>query len=472
VAAEAPAPRAHAVTAIELHANARANFDVKAEALLGRLVSAPAEPEADATDRRAPSEQVVTRLPPDARQSETPVFRDGEGTIVARAFIHDGQVVGLQVDGYRALRTLAEAMQKTDALRPLVTVGTLEALIFEWVHARFTGRIHQPMSDAVLERLATRVAAFEVVVPLFRVELPEPITIGRVTLRVITSADFTRWESATAAVAKDPESAARRTQLFFAERKRMQGFAAATLTVVGESDRVVQVALEEADEAAALLRLFSPAMLSPRARSFCAPWGRQNIEAPAYLLFEPDAAHLLFGQHVEISHDIIWRLDTARVRLIRQQALDALAERLFTGNRSGFADEVRAAILLYSQTALRGTPTDKVLAVVLPLEAFLRRNATENITENFALRLALAVGETRDERRRIAAVAKAAYELRSRYVHHGKTITSHEDLETLRQFMQIAWRFFIALGLKVLPGYSDRAAYLAALDDQRFGADS
>lgn len=453
----------------ELHQKARVNFDAKAEALLGLLVSTPAAPGEASAGPRAGSEQVVTRLPGHARLSETHVFRDGGGAVAARAFTHDGYMVGLQRDGYRALRTLSEAMQSTAALRSVVVVESLEALIFDWVHARVAGRTDRPMSDIVLDELAAQVAAFEAVIPLFRVELPEPLTVGRVILRTVTAADFARWESAT--TPDQPSEVATHQRMFAEERRRMQGFAAATLTVVGECERALEVAFEEADRAAALLRLFSPAMLSPWARSFCAPWGRENIEAPAFLLFDPGSPRLLAGRRMDTPHDFVWRLDGARVRLIREGGFDALANRLFAGEPSGFAGEVRAALLLYSQTALRGTPTEKLMAVVLPLESFLRRNGTENITENFALRLALATGATRDERRRIAALAKNAYELRSRYVHHGKAVTDSSDVEAVQAFMRVAWRFFVALGLQVVSRYPDRLAYLAALDDEKFGSD-
>jgi hypothetical protein len=122
-----------------------------------------------------------------------PVFRDGEGTITARAFIHDRRMVGLQGAGYRALRALAEQMQGTSGLSAVVTVDRVEELIFTWLHGRHTGRTRDPMSEWVLAQLDDRVASFEVVVPLFRVLLPEPISIGRVTLRTITRADFERW---------------------------------------------------------------------------------------------------------------------------------------------------------------------------------------------------------------------------------------------------------------------------------------
>ena len=468
-AAERVAPGRNAHPLPELHQKAREHFDAKAEALLGLLVSSPATPSEASAEPRAGDEQVVTRLPDHARLSETHVFRDGGGALAARAFTHNDHVVGLQRDGYRALRTLSEAMQGTAALRSVVGVESLEALIFDWIHTRVAGRTERPMSDVVLEELAARVAAFEAVIPLFRVELPEPLTVGRVTLRTVTAADFARWESAT--TPDQPSGVAAHQRMFAEERRRMQGFAAATLTVVGESERALEVALEEADWAAALLRLFSPAMLSPWARSCCTPWGRENIEAPTFLLFDPGSPRLLAGRRMDTPHDFVWRLDAARVRLIRAGGFDALADRLFAREPSGFAEEVRAALLLYSQTALRATPTHKLMAALLPLESFLLRSESGPISEVLSLRLAHATGGPRDERKRTAVLAKKAYGLRSQYVHHGKKVAASADVETVREFLQLAWRFFLAVGLHEVSRYPDRQAYLAALDDQKFGAD-
>lgn len=320
------------------------------------------------------------------------------------------------------------------------------------------------MSADVLDKIAARVAEFEVVLPLFRVELAEPIQIGRVVLRTITSANFTRWESAAAPAPNEASPHLR--ALFLQERKKMQGFAAATLVLRGERDRVLEVAREEAEQAVSILRLFSLAMLSPRARSFCTLWGRQNLESTSYLLFEPTRVSVVTGSHIDTTQDYVWRIDAERLRLIRQQALDSLLQALYEGTASTFRDEVRSALVLYSQSALRSTPAEKLLAILIPLESFLLGNASEPIVDNISTRLAFAIGETLEDRKRIVGVARAAYAMRSAYVHHRRPINDLEAIETLREFMQYAWRFFLGLGLQASQ-YRERTEYLTALDDRR-----
>ena len=462
---ESSAPAAE----ITLHPEARRNFDAKADALLTMLSLVPPDPEGSTeSDDMGERAHVVTELPPHARPGRTLLFRDGEGAPVARVYRHGATEVGLQGTGYRELRTLAERMQGTRDLRSVITVEMLERLIFEWLGERFVGATTTPMTDAVLARIAMLFAEYEVVIPLYRVEIEAPLQFGRVALRSITAGDFNRWMVA-AGPPSNPAVAAQLRIAMQQERRRMQGFAAAVLTLRGEKRRVLQMALDEAEKTSAMLRLFSPAMLSPVARSYCAPWGRQGIDTPSYLLLNQSHPGLEIGSYLEIKEDFTWRLSAERICLIREQALDGLNQNLVDGTPTAFAEEIRTALILYSQCALRRTAVDKLLTILLPFESFLLRSQTESITENIAMRFAWATGATGVERRRMRTVAQEVYAMRSRYLHHRTPIEGLEQLETLREFMEYVWRFFMKLGLDVVSTYPDRAAYLADLDDRRLG---
>lgn len=453
---------------LDLHPNARANFDEKAEALLAMLVTGPADAgRAPSTDPTGANEPFVSRLPDHAIASGVTVFRDFEGSIVARCFEYRGEIIGLQDDGYRALRKVAEGLQRTTTLRGVIGVDSLEALIFRWLRARVVGAMSHPMSAEVLAGVADLVGSYELVLPLFRVQLPEPLQVGAVLLRTISDSDFARWE------AVDRESAdarEHREQLRLAlvrERRRMQGFAAATVTLKGELEHVTKIARDAAEEAVSLLRLFSPAMLSPQARSFCALWGHESIQRTSRLAFSPERRSVTFGEFLETNQDFVWRITAERLRLIRTEVLDQLLQALYEGPETPFRNEVRSALVFYSKGALRAEPAEKLLAILIPLESLLLRTSSEPISENVSTRLAFAIGETRSERKRIAEVTRVAYGMRSAYVHHRRAVDDLEALETLREFLQYAWRFFLVIGLQVAQ-FHDQSEYLSVLDDRKF----
>lgn len=449
---------------LRLHPDASTNFDAKAEELLSALVSLPddeAPPPPDPVPRD--SQPVATYLPEHAIPESFRSFRDGEGHLIARCFTEGGMITGLQDEGYRALRRLAEAMQRTGPLRDAVSTDTVDELIFEWIRERVVGSTAEPMSPYVLDRVAMQVADYEAVFPLFRVQLPAPVQIGRVTLRTISGADFQRWNSALRHHGADAEGL-NHSPLGDA-RGELQGFAGAVLTLRGVPDHVIEVGREAAEEAVAMLRLFSPAILSPVARSFCALSGKAKLEATNYLLVRTDMAGVRWGATVNAETDFVWRIGSERLRLIRREALDALVQALFDKKATtAFAQEVRSALVLYSQSALKTTPTDKLLSILIPLESLLLKSSTEPIGDNIAVRLALAIGQSLDERKRIINITKDAYALRSAFVHHGKPIERIDDRATLREFMSYAWKFFVALGAEARV-YRQREEYLGLLDE-------
>lgn len=141
--------------------------------------------------------------------------------------------------------------------------------------------------EYVLQLLRTRLGEYEIILPLFRVELPSTIQIGRVRLRPVRAADFERW----IAIAGGLDTM--QSQMVFDQAQRkMQGWAAATLSVHGEEHYALDVARQEADEAVAILRLFAPSILSPIGRSFCALWGRHNLESTEYVMVSKESGRL------------------------------------------------------------------------------------------------------------------------------------------------------------------------------------
>ena len=447
---------------IDLHPEARANFDLKAVSLLDEVVSSPLDSGLSEPTSPIRAQQLAKQLPNHAVRAAVEVFRDSNSIVVARSFTNDGMITGLQGRGYSQLRRLAESLQRTAALRDIVSAAVLEQFIFEWVRDRVLGTTSSPMSDQVLASVSQELAEYEVILPLFRVELPDSIRIGRVTLRPITSDDFARWELAAGPGRLSTDARA----AFLHQRKIMQGFAAAAMRLTGEQQHVLETAKKEADEAVSILRLFSSAMISPRARTFCALFGRHNLESTSHLVADLNRLDVTLGSDLDSGNDYIWRLDVERLRIIREEALDELLQGLYDGRNTDFQREVRAALFLYSQSGLKSQPTEKLLTILIPLESLLLKNQSEPITENLAMRLAFAIGETLEDRKKIVEVVRSAYKFRSGYVHHLQQIDRDEDIQVLQEFMEYTWTFFLRLGKQTIR-YKDRTEYLSDLDERK-----
>ena len=115
---------------------------------------------------------------------------------------------------------------------------------------------------------------------------------------------------------------------------------------------------------------------------------------------------------------------------------------LASKNRTKFQETLLDALLLYSRSTREKDLAGKLVYTLVAMESVLLRNDNEPIQQNVGERMAFINANTVEERQRIIRNLKAAYTLRSRFIHHGHTI---DQRETVWQFMISAWSLFTTL---------------------------
>ncbi len=121
------------------------------------------------------------------------------------------------------------------------------------------------------------------------------------------------------------------------------------------------------------------------------------------------------------------------------------------------------SLLIYSRNNLTTDLSEKLLFVLVALEALLLRDGSEAIQGNLAERLAFLAGPTLQDRKAIVASTRKIYKLRSNFVHHGKSI---EDVDTLEHFLQYAWNALASV-LANVDRFPTRQDLVLSLDDRR-----
>ena len=110
--------------------------------------------------------------------------------------------------------------------------------------------------------------------------------------------------------------------------------------------------------------------------------------------------------------------------------------------RTEFQGKLLDALLLYSRSTREKDRAGRLVYMLVAIESILVRDANEPIQQNVGERMAFVVAQGLEARRTTIRHLKDAYNLRSKFVHHGETIA---EVETVRAFMLDAWRLFIAL---------------------------
>ncbi len=447
---------------IEIHPNARKAFDEEARRLLSAVQttpqrsegSAPAGPASDAKFFPAATLK-MTDLRDFTEYGQLP-----GGVVTWMRRLVGEMFHGFDEEGYRNLRLLAEKMQRLKGVREKVGRKAMEAAVFDWSLDRYLGRSDQELCERVLEEFESRIRERWVWVAIFGLNSDFDFDLGRTQVHPFRAAFFETWE--TSLRRRDRLDGASQAHINEVRRK-LQGSVACTMKIEAEPIRAREIALEEAESACAILRVFLPSILHPLVPSYCRPMVREELEFDACLTVEGDEV----AEYSESDRGswTTWNLDGGMMDLMQTTGLGSLHHLYIQKTRSEFENDLLRSIFTYSRSSLQKDPSDRLVYVFRALDSFLLQNKSENIQQNIAERIAFTIASDGAERRRVVDVVKKAYGLRSDAVHHDASI---EEADLMIEFLQFVYRFYLLL-IGTHERYATRAELFTEVEGKKYG---
>jgi hypothetical protein len=451
---------------LEIHPEAARNFDKKTEELLSEMEARPRPVHRGPDGPLDPDIHVAAHIPPEGIIGGIKIhLTDGFGNEVAKTYERGTDLVGLFGEGYKKLIRIAEGMQKAKALKNTVSLSLLSDVIFDWIARRHQSLPTPPMTEYVLGECEKLIREIEIWIPIYMLHVQSEVTVGRVTLRTITRKMLDDWREDFLSKATDDATRAAVEQFILKQRGSLQGFAAAAVKVVAEPLRASELAFEQAEQAVAMLRFFSPANFDPRLVSYCAPLGRQHRDSAKYLTVR-DGKLEDYSSGVLDRTEPAWPLNNQSIVEIRAKGLDTLSGLMNKEQRTEFQQELLSALQLYSKSSLAKNVADKLVYILVALESLFLRDSSEAIMDNISERMAFFAGSTVAERKAIISNVKKTYGLRSSYIHHGRDI-GIDDIATLEEFMVTAWRCLQALIENAANDNATKAKFMETLEERK-----
>lgn len=419
------------------HPDAAQNFAEKGARLGARLrPSAPAGSEA--APLFSPDVHVAASFGPDEIVDFGPMGQmDYRGNETARFVPVGGTHLGFAGEDYKEVMDLAEAMQRTSNMRDKVSLSAVVDAVIQWLVTPEADR-GEDLPASVVNTVEELVRERTILVPLYNVSIEEAFRLGRVELRPITSEALTDWFRVVAGRLENPADLRPAEDRW---RRRMQGWASAVLVIEAEQERADEVATREADRAICALRMFHPSMFDSHLRCHATILGWENVRTTHRVYLRGDEFETTRDE-MEIPPPLPWSLADAEVKRIKDLGLSALSDLLCEDNPTPFQSKLLEAVIMYSRSVLRPDPSDRLLYALVALETMLLRDNSEGIQQNVAERVAFIAGRSASERQQIVTAVKAAYGLRSAFVHHGATV---REMEVVTRFGLHAWDFFMSL---------------------------
>jgi hypothetical protein len=246
-------------------------------------------------------------------------------------------------------------------------------------------------------------------------------------------------------------------------RRKLQGRAAATLNILGEPKRAFEIAQDEAERTLSALRLFSRQMMVPGALGTASQLGVISPQVEGYFALK-NSLIAVYSIGVASSAIDSWCISEQEIIEMFRQGLGTLHELLLKDDPTGFEKDLLDSIALYTRAAATTNVSDRLMYVFSSLESFLLRDVSENLQQNIAERIAFAISKDGVKRRAIVKSYKAAYGLRSKYVHHGRSI---EDNKQLDAFFFEVWTFYMFC-IHNHSSFTSTAALLDYIESQKY----
>lgn len=385
------------------------------------------------------------------------VVVDGRGKTVGWLFPHQGDDIGLIGDAYQELLILAGRICAQPDLRETTSEKFITDTVLDWIRGKHAGLVSESLSDYILRQTDRRVKEREIWLPIYRLYLQSPLTLGRVRFQTVTKEMLDEREAML--VRAKPDATSFVKQHMDQERKKYQGNAAACLTLRAEPLKATQVAFDEASRALALIRFLSPTNWIPDKRSFCDFVGQENTRVRHQLEIANGAIGAVHSSEID-EGESGWALADAWIAQF--PGIISNLNKVLSKN-SEFACSLLDALQLYSRNSLTADPTDKLVFILVALESLLLKDRNEPIQKNIGERMAFLIGQDVDARKAIVANTGKVYEERSSFVHHGESVN---NVEVLAKFMLDAWTCFYTL-IQEVDKIATKLQLIQALEDRK-----
>ncbi len=361
---------------------------------------------------------------------------DGFGNQKSKYFHTDKGYVGLDEIDYAPLEHLAFQISDHNQVRQYLTKQYVIDTMFKWFENRYKGLIAQTTTflDFLSMKAEADIKTYKIGIPLSFLAIQESFSLCNVVFDFYTKEYFDNLEKLISI--KNPTTAHEQTDKL---RNEYQGVVLANVTICGVQEKCLQMAVQETEKALLMLRFFSPTAFIPQIPSYFGRMGHVNLPIGHYFVTENDSPPITIKQNEE-KKEYQYKLRTEDLAFLKTSGLDVLNELLKQNTYTDFEKLLLNSISLFTHGIVSSDYHDKIVFCLASIETLLLQNTTEPIQYSIGLRLAFITTNIYTERKKIIALVKDAYRIRSSYLHHGKREESMETLTLLQHTIISAFK--------------------------------
>ena len=444
---------------LEIHDKAKENFNKKATELLSLVKQLE-------IDRDNVKEEVDENTQPyiSATLTEKEIigeitigYTDGFGVDRGKAFHINKNRYGIIDDDYTVFLNVVSNLYSIKQVGSILSIKFLKDNLFTWIKNSYINGVEVEYIDFLLSNADQVVQEHKIWLPIPFTRIGKDFSLGKISFVTITKSLIDDWFSLGEKMSSDPSNVQKLEEFKNRIRKDFQGYAAGVFSCIAESTRAVELAYENFTNSLNLLRVFSGANLVHEISNGAYEYGHKMIRMEKYFIKKGDIISYSEGIIDKSIHWNIQRHDVDWMAKYFKKLNILLCEDIL----NNYQEKLLESLIIYSKSCLRYDISDKILYILVALETMLLRNSSEPIQQNVGERLAFVIEKDPIKRKENVKILKDIYEVRSKFIHHGRSIS--ENTELLRNFMNRAWIFFLTL-IDYIDKYSTKEEFLDDID--------
>lgn len=422
---------------IDLHSEAKKNINEKCNNLLLKLL--PKKDEFSNNIKPFKSDIPTITLDPNKIKINSLNTVDLSGNTVERFFKYKDQLIGLNIVNYKELQRLIDEIFKKREINNSVKKEFLEDQIFFWFESMYKGELNIEFTEFLIDVINNSIKEFDIWIPIAFTEIESSFTFGGVTFRELTKEIIDK--SYNEFISKSDEVFKGNCKHILEKIiEKFQGKAIALISVIAEKTRAVEIAYEKAEQAITLLRFFHISSTNPLAVSYSTLYGLKKPKSKNILFIKEGIITNYNSGFIERFN--LWRISKSEINKFKKMGFDILSD-LIQRERNEFQNKLVDALLLFSKCSIINDFSEKLITIFVALESIFIKDS-EPILYNLADRICFLISDEITERLKIIKTIKDTYQLRSKFIHHGKNVDV-DDIDLFTEFMRIIWYCFHCL---------------------------
>ncbi len=424
---------------IDLHENAKKNFNAKADELLLKLKPVPQEKHNSGFRSKVPTQTI---LPDQIISHMTGGLVDPSGNNIAVFFFHKGLQIGFIDESYNEYMRFCENIQRVPAFANFVSLKTLSSEIFNWCREKYYGLTNEDLIAYLKSQLESEVAECEIWIPLYKTEVENDLVFSNLRITTIDNNILTQWYNQHIED-KDDSQIEDISEYHKKLRDRLEGYAVAIYKATAEPVRAFELATLEVDALLDYLRFFSKPMFFPRLTSQLTTLGKEHqMTSECFVIVNNrlTASHKTLFDHSQEP----WRISKEEMEHLFLSGLKQIEVLHSSTAKTEFQIKILESLRLYSNSLLQHNISSRLIYTLSAVEGLLLKNSTEPIQDSVSRRLAFYISPDKNSRKDIIKNFKEVYSIRSKFIHHAEQVT-HDEYNLIAVFFLNIWKLFLNL---------------------------